>query len=726
MQCLLCLLLPALAVASKVNVAHPIQGVMAKIQQLDKKAVALGKEEAASFEEYEAFMEKEKATFSKAIEGFKADIEEGDSTLKALKANKEALEEKKEAVEKRLAKQASAKADAVADRKDAVALFSTKLTDINATMQALSDGMASLEDVKTKPAAGSKTNVGLLLLRTASTVAKSLISQHASLLEVASKDDEATLLELAAASDLELASASEGQNFTVPTKAPVKSHTGSVIDLLKKLLLSYEDQHKKTTMEALQAKGEFDLAQASRVEAISLSEDSKKKGEASLADVNAKISSAQTDLAAAEKDLETNSKSLQDTEIELKIKSDEFKERAYMRNKEREAFKYGLQVLAKVSGLRAPVSLVQLQSGPKIEVVQKKLRAINLLHEAAQLSKSRELHRLASELEHGTAPIAQVAKNVDLTIFSQISKINADQFDDDKKRFWCEEEVNKTEIEKKFKGEELKETKDKIEVAEAGIATLEEALEKATKALTEAKKDMHEEVMLREKAKNENKITVKDAQESQEALKVAMKTIKEYYEDAKSFIQVDSHLHAKARREAPSPGWSKAGYEGVSEGEGSPGAVILKLLESTQTEYATMEATTNAEEADQAAEHENKMKDWKAILAESETEIDLKTQERFRLAEKLKGFTESAKLTDRQAASLANYLEDVTTDCYGGNSTFKTRAAERAAEIASLNSSRATLAVAFNVSNATSLLQAASTAHFAKHRSHAAFLAPSP
>jgi len=717
MQYLLCLFLPALAAASEVDATHPIKNVMTMIQNLDQKAVALGKEEAVSFEKYEAFMEKEKKSFSKAIAGFKGDVEETDSTLKALKAKKEASEGKKEASENRLAKLTAATADAKSEYNEADALFRAKLADINATMQALSGGLASLEAVKQKPAADGKQD-GLLLLRTASSVAKSLVNEHASLLEVASKEDETTLLELAAVTE-DLA-----EDIAAPTKAPVKSHTGSVVDLLKKLLLSYEDQHKQTTLEAMKAKGEFDLAQASQSNSISLVETSKKKHESSLAEVTADISTAKSELAAAERDLETNSKSLKDTETELKIKTDEFKERAYMRNKEREAFKFGLQVLAKVSGLQAPVSLLQLPASPKMQVLGKQLRAINLLHEAAHLAKSQQLHRLASELEDGGAPIAEVAKNVDLTIAQQIFKINADTLDDDKKRFWCEQEVNKTNIEKKFKGEELQELKDKIDVTEANIAELGEALELASKKLTDSKKDMHEEVMLREKDKNENAITVKDAQESQEAVKVAMKTIKKYYDEASSFIQVDVRV-SKSHKGAPSPGWSKAGYAG-SDGQ----STLLDLLETTVTEYATMEATVNAEEADQAAQHENKMKDWKAIVAETETEKDLKSQEKLRLVEKLQGFTESAKLTDRQAASLANYLEDVTSDCYGGNSTFKTRAAERAAEVASLNASRGTLADAFNTtqpSNGTQLLRSWNAKGTrAKHLPGAAFLAPNP
>lgn len=719
MQFLLCLLVAALAEASEVENAHPIKNVMAMIQQLDQKAKKLGKDEAVSFEEYGAFMEKEKKTFSKKIDGLKENIQEAETELKALTAEKDTLQEKRETSLNRFAKQTAAITDARAQRTEAKALFSANLQDINSTIQALTDGLSSLEAVKQKPASTGGKDASLL--RAERTVAKTLVQQHASLLEVASKDDEAILLNLAAISDLDLASEAETVDSSVPTQAPVKSHTGSVVDLLKKLLLSYEDKLKKTTMEALQAQGDFDLAQAQRTESLSLVQSSKQTQESSLAEVNSKISTVSSELAAAEKDLKANSKSLQDTETELKMRLDEYKERTYMRKKEHEAFQYGLQILAKVSGLQAPTSLVQIPSSPKMQVVEKKIRAINLLHEAAHIAQSSELHRLASELEDGAAPVAQVGKQVDLTIQQQVWKIKDDQLDDDKKKAWCEQEVNKTKIEKKFKGDELQEFRDKIEVEQAGIATLEDGLETAAKELAESKKDIHEETMLREKAKNENRITAEDAKDSQAALKVALENIKKYYDDA----AVPSASFIQARKGAPSPGWTQAGYTGVAEGSsGTPGKTILTLLESTMASYGTMEATAKAEETQQQAEHENKMKDMKIIIAESETEIELKTQERFRLVEKLKGFTESAKLTDRQATSLETYLTDVTTDCYGSNSTFATRAAERRAELASLNASRETLLDAFNVTAGTQLLRNPVAPRSARVGTKVGFLAP--
>jgi len=699
MQCLICLFLPALAAASEV---HPIKNVMTMIQKLDQKAQALEKEEASSFEEYQAFMDKEKNNFAKAITDFKEKTGSGETSLKAMKAKQASLEEKKASGANRLTEMSTSEAEAKTQCAEAQALNTASLKDMNATVQAVKEGLASLEAAKGQPAAAAG-------LAAEKTVAKSLLSQHASLLEVISKEDEATLLNLAGAAD------------AAPTQAPVKSHTGSVTDLFKKLLVTYKDKHAKTTVEGLEAKGDCEVAQAQHTESISLAQTSQQTLEGSLAELESKISKAESELAEAKHDLETNSKSLQDTDIELKMRTDEFKERNYMRKREHEAFQYGLQLLAKVSGLKVPTaSLVQLRS-PDMHAVQKKVHAINLLHEAAHLTQSRELKRLASALEDGAAPVAEVGKKVDLTIQQQVWKIMDDQLGDDKKRAWCEQEVNKTAIEKKFKDDVMQEIKAKIEVAQADIAELESDIETATRGVAGAKKDMHEEAMLREKAKHENKDAVADAKDGQGALKMAMEHIQKFYDEANGAAASFLQAFLQVRKGAPSPGWSGAGYTGVSaDSKGSPGETILSLLESTLTSYTTMEATVNAEEAQQQAEFETKKKDWKAIVAESETEAELKTQERFRMVEKLKGFAETQKLTDRQAASLENYLEDVTADCFSGNSTFETRAAERTAEIASLNESRETLQDAFNVTAGTQLLRAQRVAR----SSSGNFLAP--
>jgi hypothetical protein len=132
-----------------------------------------------------------------------------------------------------------------------------------------------------------------------------------------------------------------------------------------------------------------------------------------------------------------------------------------------------------------------------------------------------------------------------------------------------------------------------------------------------------------------------------------------------------------------------------------------------------MEATTKAQEAKQQDEFETKMTDLKKIVAESETELELKEAERSRQMEELKGLVDSQKLEDRAKTTIENYLKEVTTECYNGSSTFESRAADRKSELAGLNESLVTIADAFNVTAGTSLLRSQA------RRSSNVFLAPS-
>jgi hypothetical protein len=331
-------------------------------------------------------------------------------------------------------------------------------------------------------------------------------------------------------------------------------------------------------MEALQAKGEYELEQAQRDESMKLANGTKKTQAASLAAVGSKVKSATGELATAQKDLATQSKTLKDTQIELKMRMEEFKQRVYMRKQEHQAFMDGVRILANVAGIQAP-SLVQMKNIPKMRSVEKKVRAINMLHEAAHRSHSQALHHLTSELENGAVPIAQVGKKVELTIKEQQWAITDSQQQDDKKKAWCELEVNKTTIEKDHKVDVMKEIADKIELTEADIAALEKAIDQKTDSLADAKKDIHEEKMLREKSKNENKESLTDAKDGQEALQMAVEHIRKFYDDAKTASDIASFTQVSSEGK-PETGWgSQSGYTGVTLGtKGTPGQVLLQEL----------------------------------------------------------------------------------------------------------------------------------------------------
>eukprot|EP00930_Biecheleria_cincta_P047000 TRINITY_DN3250_c0_g1_i2.p1 TRINITY_DN3250_c0_g1~~TRINITY_DN3250_c0_g1_i2.p1 ORF type:complete len:720 (-),score=228.28 TRINITY_DN3250_c0_g1_i2:55-2214(-) len=713
MQYLLCLLVPAFAV---VQAEHPIKGVMQIIQNLDQKAQKLGSEEADQFEEYKTFMQTEIKKLSQAIAGLDGQAADLKSALEALNAKKESLDEKQAATLELITKLAASDKEANAAWAETKANIEAALKDINATMGAVKSGLSSLKSAeangqegKVAETSGSKVNTGLL--REEEKVVKSLVSQHASLLELVSSDEESLLLDLAMAA--------EGNNFSVPTRAPVVSHIGKVMDLLKKLLVSFDDKRAKTELEALEAKGAYELEQAQRDESMRLANGTKNTQAASLAEVGSKSKSTTGELARVQKDLETQSKTLKDTQIELKMRMEEFKQRVYMRKQEHQAFMDGIRILSDIAGIQAP-SLAQAQTFPKMRSVQKKIRAINMLHEAAHRGHSQMLNHLTSELENGAIPIAEVGKKVEMTIKEQQWAITDSQQQDDKKKAWCELEVNKTTIEKDHKVDVMKEIADKIELTEADVAALEKAIDQKTDALADAKKDMHEEKMLREKSKQENKESLTDAKDGQEALQMALGHIRKFYDNAKTASEVAAFTQVSIEGK-PATGWgSESGYTGVTQGtKGTPGQVLLQELGTALASYEKMEATTKAQEAKQQEEFETKMTDLKKIVAESETELELKEAEKSRLIEELKGLVDSRKLEDREKTTLENYLKEVTTECYNGSSTFDSRAAARKSELAGLNDSLVTIADAFNVTTGTSLLRSQAK------RSSSAFLAPS-
>lgn len=706
------------------------------VNTMDQKAIKLGKKESLQFELYQEFMDKEIENFEKRKANLEGQVKDLKSKLKTLTAKQVTLNEKQTETLELAQTLTTQDQEANAAWAEELNNTITALQEINATFDAMKDAKEQLqtaeetggvtENVSQVQAFGKDGQAASLVkvntsdtgskvqskLGVQESVVKSLVSKHPSLLELVSSDEEAILLDLAMAAN--------SKHIAVPTKAPVDSHVGEVIHIFKKMMTSLDDKRRETTVAKLRAEGDFALQSAQRNESITLAQETRDSQAASLLAVGNEYTSATGDLNEAKDDLKTTTESLKDSKLELKTSVQDFKTREYMRDQEHQAFETGLRILQQVSGIQAP-SLVQDQTFPVMKSVQKKMHAINLLHEAAHRSHSQILHHLTSELENGNVPVTKVGKKIELTIDKQMTSIGDSQLSDDKKKAWCEREVKKTTIERDHKVAKMKQNADQIEVTEADIDALVNAIDQKTEDLATAKEDIHEAKMLRMKAKNENKESITDAKDGQESLQMAVAHVRKFYDEAKlasdiaaSFVQVSS------REGKPETGFEgEGGYTGVGGSDGSPGQALLQVFETALADYGEMEATTKAQEAKQQADFETKMTDLKKLVAESETEIELKKSEKSRLSEELQGLIELQRLEDREKTTVENYLKEVNTECYGGSSSFESRAAERKSELSGLNESMVTIADAFNVTTDTSLLRSQA------RRNPSTFLAPS-
>eukprot|EP00440_Ansanella_granifera_P018351 gb/GFBE01019928.1/.p1 GENE.gb/GFBE01019928.1/~~gb/GFBE01019928.1/.p1 ORF type:complete len:691 (+),score=275.18 gb/GFBE01019928.1/:1-2073(+) len=684
MQRVLALILAAgLAAVATAGEQHPVKQVIALVKDLDEKAVADGKAEQATYEKFEAWAAKSIKDLKKAVEAGTSKVEELELQAEAKKKETEVLADQISQVESEVTALAASSKTAAADRAEAVKLHEASVADLTTTIDAISQAVEGLE----APAGPSKSQT-----KAAQLLRLPLV------LETLSEDQEVLLLSLAE------------EKGAQPEEKAYESKTGSVVDLLKKLKQDFEDKKANAKIVEVQAASEYDLAKAARDSTLASATASKGQKEQSRADADAALVSLGATLKSTKADLEGDSKSLKDTELMVKLKADEFKQRKEMREKEHKAMLEGVSILEQVAGVRTapPAGLVQVSVSPdqakdRLELVLEKVR------QRAQKASFKDIQDLV-ERAKGEPADDSLAKELDLTIEKQIWKLKDDQLADDKEKQWCDQEIDKTKTEKEFKSAEMETLNDKITASQASVVALVGEIDEAKTSIAQIKQDMHEGLLLREETKNENKLAVEDAQDAQAAIGKAIATLQSFYKDASDSAAILLQEHQPKM-------WGDSGYTG-----NSGGSAVIAVLEESAANFARMEADTQAQEAADDEQYATKLREDKEEVARKETEVELKTQEKLRLTEKADAQVKSLKLTDRQVASVSNYLEEIEQKCTG-ETTHAERKAARDAEIADLEKSRVEVAEALGAP-APKAAEAPQLAAVSSHGPASGFLAP--
>jgi len=233
---------------------------------------------------------------------------------------------------------------------------------------------------------------------------------------------------------------------------------------------------------------------------------------------------------------------------------------------------------------------------------------------------------------------------------------------------WCDEELHKNKKQRDLKSSEVAVLEAKIEQLDAEIKTLAGQIADLAKAQQELSVAMQEATTTREKEKEENEATIKDAKEALVAVDAAMSVLKEFYAKQGGFIQL---------KQVP----EMATYTGM---QGSTGGVI-GMIEVISSDFARLKSETEADEAQAQKEYDEFMKTSKADRESKHKEEFDKTM----LKDK-KEFDMDMADKDRAAAQeeldyALEYYEKLKPQCIEVHVSYEERAKRRQEEIDALN-----------------------------------------
>merc|ERR1712079_627520 len=477
--------------------------------------------------------------------------------------------------------------------------------------------------------------------------------------------------------------------------------SSSVIEMLKTLKLKFEDEQIAANKAETNAINAYDLALNSREEVKARKEDSKKAKENELSDTKSALEEAENELGDTKKDLAADESTLEETQKSCAVKASEWAGRSDTREKEMEAMKVAIKILAKVTGVRTeapsnpvpPPSPVEGDAAlMQVAASDPKMKAVQLLKTAASASHSQAMERLAQEVAmHLTGPFDQINNMIQKMIF----RLMAEQKDEDDHKNWCDKELSESETSKEDKSEKMKELEAKIEEEKAKIQKLTDAIKEADDMAEKIPGHVEEATEIPEVGKEENKVAVKDAQDAQKAVAEATSVLETFYKESGMIEKKSYELMQKDPVKLPeTPSTWDASYTGVADPAEQPDGIIA-VLKKVSSDFAKMEAQTKAQEESDQSLFEEDMKACAIEKAALTKESEMKGTEKKRKIEKVAQMQATHKHVSDEHAAVVQYLKDLQHGCVDGDSTYEDRKAARAKEVEALGKAQIILRDAF-------------------------------
>jgi hypothetical protein len=685
---------------------HPVVKVIALIEGLEAKAVSEGKTEALAYEKFQYWCKNSQKTLSGAVSEENDKIDSLTDNIAAKEKEEDSLTEDISDLTDQLSEMDASAMAAKKVRDDENALYVQKSKDLEGTVTAV--------DLAIKELSGAK-------------------AKGPSLVEEGTELSEEQLQFLQKPAMREVLALAEARSQSAPQRhmlatllqnpnAHVKKYqfkSGNIVELLKNLKLSFEDELTEATKEETNSQNAYELAKKARDNAIAAAQLSKKEKNLILSDVQQGLIDNKADLKSTQDDLTADSGSLETTHKECSMKAQEWEERTEVRAQELEAMDVAKKILAKAANVRheapsnptaGPSPLDAAASFLQVSVDPRE-KALNLLREAARKTHSQVLARFAQRLSlHKNDAFGEVNNQIEKMIF----KLMDEQTQEDEHKLWCDKEVSKTDASIEDKTDKLEELDGKINKGKTKYQTLTGEIADAQKMIADITSFMEEATDIRATGKEENALALKDAQDSQTALANAIAVLEQFYKESgmveESFLQ-----RGAAPVELPKdPSTWDSGYTGVADPAAQPGGIVA-VLKKVAADFAKMEADTRAQEATDQQAFDQEISECKIEKARRAKEQEMKTAESDRLSEKISSLEKSRKSVKDELDLTEQYMTDLKPACIDGSSSYEDRKKARTDEIDALKKAKVTLAGAFKE---TALAQ--SSPKFLEARRHVA------
>jgi len=649
----------AQGLAGKVQMAvNPIRRVVTMLQSMQKKVAAEGDKEKDLFDKFMCYCKNGATTLSASIETAKnakeqlaASIKETDATLKQMK-----LDLKTAQTDRASAKAAVAKATALREKE--ASEFATESSELKTNIAATKKATAAIE----KGAGGA-------FLQTS---AASVVQQLSITMDISSFDRELVTSFL-----------TQGHG-EASSYAPA---SGQITGILKQMVDTMEANLEKATAEENASIKDFDALVAAKTKEINALTSEVESKTSRIGELGVELVTLKEDLDDTTKSLTEDTAFLKDLDKNCKTKEDEWAARQKLRSEELLAIADTIKLLNSDDALElfkktlpAP-SLLQLKTSAKAM----KERTLAALRKAPQ-GKTHDLRLdlISLALKGKKVSFTKVLKMID----DMIALLGKEQSDDNDKKEYCENLIDKTEDDLKSLeltvsdlGKAIADYKERIATLAEEISALEDgikALDKQVADATSERKEEHED----------NVETLANDNAAKEIIAMAKNRMNKFYNPKLYKAPAPAVLVQSAGGVAPPPPPETFGaYTKKGDESGGVIAMMDNMIADLDKEITEIEV----EEKENQAEYETLLKESAAKRAADAKSIEDKESAKADLEATLLTDGEQKTAKMKEAMATAKFLSEVHGDCDWLLSNFDARKQARAGKVDALKKGKAVL-----------------------------------
>merc|ERR1719478_355239 len=338
---------------------------------------------------------------------------------------------------------------------------------------------------------------------------------------------------------------------------------GDVTEILKKMLMEYEDDLVALDKSEAETKAAYDLADDAKKLAIAASTKSKETKEEVLGEKGQELSNTQSDLKEAQDGHIADTTVLKDTTTTCKKRGDEYEQHMKTREGELEAMQQAIEILTKVTGVRAPEDkgiastvFTQLKTvrksarkhtDPRAAVVAV-LRKVHSKDSIALSKLADKIEKLGGKQMPGSNTFDQIKNMIQKMIFHLMDE----QKNEDEHKHWCDKEITNTELMIKEKTEKSNDADTTITQLTEKIQNLKNGIEENQAFIATTEDEITSRTEDRAADKKENEATIADAEDAQTAIAQAIAVLKTFYKESgevakeawEAFAQMESQARA--------------------------------------------------------------------------------------------------------------------------------------------------------------------------------------